>query len=77
MVLSMNNCNFMSNRNHFKDIGTFLSKIDQNPLDDPQNSEIFYAKFYRIFWSKPEVSIFDKAYRPNAHILIHYTSNIT
>ena len=26
MFLSMNNSNYMSNRNHFKDIGTFLSK---------------------------------------------------
>ena len=26
MFLSMNNSNYMSNRNHFKDTGTFLSK---------------------------------------------------
>ena len=48
MFLSMNNSNYMSNRNHFKDIGTFLSKellipshVTRNALDDPKNSEMF------------------------------------
>ena len=48
MFLSMNNCKYMSNRNHFKDIGTFLSKTQfipcqntKNALDDPNNSEMF------------------------------------
>ena len=43
MFLSMINSNFMSSRNHFKDIGTFLSKkllmashVTRNALDDPQ-----------------------------------------
>ena len=61
----MNYSNYMFNSNRFKDIGTFLSKqmlipshVTRNTLDDLKNSEIFCAKFYRIFWSKPEVSIF-------------------
>ena len=48
MFLSMNNSNYMSNRNRFKDIGTFLSKkslmrshVTRNTLDDPKNSEMF------------------------------------
>ena len=50
MFLSMNNSNYMSNRNHFKDIGTFLSKkllmashMTRNALDDPKISKKFYA----------------------------------
>ena len=45
----MNNCNYMSIRNHFKDIATFLSKkfmpsqVNRNVLDDPKSSEIFCA----------------------------------
>ena len=61
----MNNSNYMSNSNRFKDIGTFLSKksfmrshLTRNVLDDPKGSAVFCASFYRIFWSKPEVSIF-------------------
>ena len=65
MFLSMNNSNYMSNRNRFKDIGTFLLKksfmpshVTRNALDDPKSHEMFCALFCRIFWSKPEVSIF-------------------
>ena len=43
MFLSMNNSNYMSNSNRFKDIGTFLSKkslmrshMTRNALDDPK-----------------------------------------
>ena len=50
MFLSMNNSNYMSNRNRFKDIGTFLSKkslmsshVTRNALDDPKSSAVFYA----------------------------------
>ena len=46
----MNNSDYMSNRNNFKDIGTFLSKkwlmashVTRNALDDPKNSKKFYA----------------------------------
>ena len=55
----------MSNSNPFKDTGTFLSKkmlmlshVTRNALDDPKSSAVFCASFYRILWSKPEVSIF-------------------
>ena len=64
----MNNSNYMSNRNRFKDIGTFLLKkslmrrhVTRNALDDPKSSAVFCAQFYRIVWSKPEVSIFKMA----------------
>ena len=50
MFLSMNNSNYMSNWNRFKDIGTFLSKkslmgsnVTRNALDDPKNSAVFCA----------------------------------
>ena len=50
MFLSMNNSNYMSNRNRFKDIGTFLSKkslkrshVTRNALDDPKSSAMFCA----------------------------------
>ena len=62
MFLSMNNSNYMSNRNRFKDIGTFLSKkllipshATRNALVDPKNNEMFCTYIYRIVWSKPEV----------------------
>ena len=65
MFLSMNNSNYMSNSNRFKDIDTFLSKkslihshVTRNALDDPKSSVMFCALFYRTFWLKPEVSIF-------------------
>ena len=64
MLLSINNSNYMSNSKLFKDIGTFLwkklmrSHVTRNALDDPKSSAVFCAWFYRIFWSKPEVSIF-------------------
>ena len=65
MFLYMNNSNYMSNRNRFKDIGTFLLKkslmrshVTRNALDDPKSSALFCTYFYRIFLSKPEVSIF-------------------
>ena len=65
MFLSMNNSNYMSNRNHFKDTGTFLSKkqfmpshVTKNVLDDPKSSEKFCTLFYGFFLSKSEVSIF-------------------
>ena len=52
----MNNSNYMSNRNHFKDIGSFISKkllipshVTRNELDDPQNSKMFCTYFFRIF----------------------------
>ena len=61
----MNNSNYMSNRNRFKDIGTFPLKkslmrrhVTRNALDDPKSSAMFCELFYRIDWSKPEVSIF-------------------
>ena len=35
MFIYMNNSNYMSNRDHFKDIGTFLSKnVNAQSLDD-------------------------------------------
>ena len=44
----MNNSNYMSNRNRFKDIGTFRLKkslmrrhVTRNALDDPKISAIF------------------------------------
>ena len=47
MFLSMNNSNYMSNRNRFKDIGTFLLKkslmhshVTRNALDDPKSSAL-------------------------------------
>ena len=50
MFLSMNNCNYMSNSNRFKDIGTFLSKkslmschVTRNALDDPESRAVFCA----------------------------------
>ena len=45
----MNNSNYMSNSNRFKDIGTFLSKmlmrshVTRNALDDPESSAVFCA----------------------------------
>ena len=40
MFLFMNNSNYMSNRNHFKDIGTFLfKKIVNVQLSKLSNSE--------------------------------------
>ena len=46
----MNNSNYMSNRNRFKDIGTFLLKkslmrrhVTRNALDDPKISAMFCA----------------------------------
>ena len=65
MFLSMNNSNYMSNRNHYKDTGTFLSKkqfmpshVTRNAPDDPKSSAMSCESFFRIFWSKPEVCIF-------------------
>ena len=50
MFLSMNNSNYMSNSNRFKDIGTFLSKkllipshVTRNALDNLKNSDMFCA----------------------------------
>ena len=50
MFLSMNNNNYMSNSNRFKDIGTFLSKkslmrshVTRNSLDDPKSSATGYG----------------------------------
>ena len=54
MYLSMNNSNYMSNRNHFKDIGTFLSKkfmpshVTRNELDDPKSSKLFCVDLYNF-----------------------------
>ena len=55
MFLSMNNCNYMSIRNHLKDIGTFLLKkfmpshVTRNALDDPKNSECSAHNFIECF----------------------------
>ena len=83
MFLSMNNSDYMSNRNRFKDIGTFLLKkslmrshVTRNALDDPKNIAIFCARFYRIFWSKPEVSIFKNG-RDMANLINFMFCNIT
>ena len=50
MFLSMNNSNYMSNGNRFKDIGTFLSKkllmrshVTGNALDDLKSTAVFCA----------------------------------
>ena len=63
MFLSMDNTNYMSNENHFKDIGTFLFKkslmpshVTRNALDD--RLEQCSVLLYGSFWSQPEVSIF-------------------
>ena len=52
MFLSMNNSNYMSNRNHLKDIGTFVSKkllmpshAIRNALDDPKIVKCFAHNF--------------------------------
>ena len=56
MFLSMNNSNYMSNRNRFKDIGTFLSKkllmrsrVTRNALDDPKNVQCSAHNFIEFF----------------------------
>ena len=56
MFLSMNNSNYMSNRNHFKDTGIFLSKkqfmpshVTRNVLDDPKSSESSAHNFMEFF----------------------------
>ena len=68
MSLSMDNSNYMYNRNHSKDIGTFLSKkllmpshVIRNALDDLERVKCSAHNLYRIFWSKPEVSILKMA----------------
>ena len=59
MFLSMNN-----HRNHFKDIGTFLTENvnaqsrTRNALDDPIRVKCSAHNFKEFFWSKPEVFIF-------------------
>ena len=52
----MNNSNYMSNRNHFKDIGTFLSKkllipsqVTRNALDDPKSVKYSAHDFIEFF----------------------------
>ena len=54
----------MSNRNHFKDIGTFLSNkllmpshVIRNALDDLEIVNCSTHSFIEFFWFKPEVSI--------------------
>ena len=56
MSLSMNNSNYMSNRKHFKDIGTFLSKkllvpshTIRNALNDLKNSVCSAHNFIEFF----------------------------
>ena len=55
MFLSMNNSNYMSNSNRFKDIGTFLSKKvnvqsrDQNALDDLKAVQCSAHNFIEVF----------------------------
>ena len=56
MSLSMNNSNYMSVGNHFKDTGTFLSKkllmpshVIRNALDDLKNREMFCTYFIEFF----------------------------
>ena len=56
MFLSMNNSNYMSNRNRFKDIGTFLSKkslmcshVTRNALDDPKSVQCSAHNFMELF----------------------------
>ena len=56
--------NYMSKRDHFKNIGTFQSKQllipsheTRNAIDDLKNNEMFCTLLYRIFCSKQEVSI--------------------
>ena len=52
----MNNSNYMSNRNRFKDIGTFLSKkslmsshVTRNALDDPRVVQCSAHNFMKLF----------------------------
>ena len=62
MFLSMNNSNYMSNRNRFKDIGTFLLKkslmrshVTRNALDDPPRIVHFSAHdFIKFFGPNPK-----------------------
>ena len=56
MFLSMNNSNYMSNSNRFKDIGTFLSKkllmrrhVTRNALDDPRAVQCSAHNFIEFF----------------------------
>ena len=56
MFLSMNNSNYMSNRNHYKDIGTCLSQIPlmrshvtRNALDDPKRVKFSAHNFIEFF----------------------------
>ena len=42
----------------YKKKSLLRSHVTRNALDDPKSSAVFCAWFYRIFWSKPEVSIF-------------------
>ena len=56
MSLSMNNSNYMSNRNHFKDLALFYQKkmlmashMIRNALDDLKNSEMFCTYFIEFF----------------------------
>ena len=56
MFLSMNNSNYMSISNRFKDIGTFLSKklllrchVTRNALDDPKAEQCSAHNFIEIF----------------------------
>ena len=64
VLLCMNNRNYMSNRNRFKDIGTFYQKksfmprhVTRNASDDSKNSEKLYTRIKTCLWSKPEVFI--------------------
>ena len=65
MFLCMINSNYMSNRNRFKDIGTFLSKkllmpshTVINALDDLKNSEMFCITGYTL--TDPKIYFFCK-----------------
>ena len=56
MFLSMNNSNYMSNSNSFKDIGTFLSKkllmrsqVTRNAFDDPRAVQCSAHNFIEFF----------------------------
>ena len=56
MFLSMNNSNYMSNSNRFKDIGTFLSKkllmrshVTRNALDDTRAVQCSAHNFIEFF----------------------------
>ena len=66
MFLSMNNCNYMSKKNRFKDIGTFLSKklVYAKSRDQKWFTPIMLKcsvrKFCGFFWYKLEVYIFKR-----------------